>query len=111
MKPVLLFWVFLVAIFGCQKAEKKVVEPKEVHEINIGLADVGFSVVNGKKTYGFKRFWKFDLLKDSFYVKRNTTYIGSPGTIEIRKGKFNFKQDNFTQEFINAALKTEDKSQ
>ena len=82
-----------------------------MHEINIGIADLGMKEINGKMVYGFKEFWKFDLLKDSFYIKRNSTFINSPGVVEIRAGNFNFKQDNLTREFINAALKTKNGQQ
>src|SRR5688572_9777094 len=105
LKPAILFCLILLSFFGCRKPEKQVLESKKVHEINIGT---GFSwqVVNGKKIYGFKKFFKFDLLRDSFYIKRNSTFIDQSGHIEIRGGKFKFKTDTLTLEFINAAQKT-----
>jgi hypothetical protein len=105
LKTPLLFWLILILFCGCRQTEKKLTEPKKVHEINVGRG-LSFKIVNGKKQYGFKQFWKFDLLNDSFYIKRNTNYIDSPGNVNIRAGKYQFKQDTLTLEFINAALKT-----
>ena len=106
MKPVLLFLVIVVAFSTCRQAEKKPVEPTKVHEIKIGRG-LSWREIDDNVVFGFKEFWKFNLLNDSFYIKRNATFVDPIGSIEIRGGKFNFKTDSLTMEFVNAALKNQ----
>src|SRR5947207_2078324 len=110
MKTVLLFLAILIPFFGCRKAEKKVSEPQKVHEINIGSAWRKLTV-NNDTIIGFRNFWKFDLLNDSFYIKYNSKVIDSSGYVEVWGGKYNYRKDRLTLQLIDEALKTKNEQQ
>ena len=106
MKPAVLFLVILIPFFGCGKKEKKIPNPTQVHEINIGTG-LSFRNIDGKSEYGFNQFWKFDLLNDSFYIKRNQTFIDSPGYIQVWAGQYDYTKDSLAILLIQEALHTQ----
>jgi hypothetical protein len=103
MKTPLLFLVILIAFLGCRKAEKQNLEPTKVHEINVGKG-LSWRTIEGKIEYGFKEFWKFDLIHDSVYYKLNTTFIDEYGYTQIRGVKYNYRKDSLALRLIQEAL-------